>query len=114
MRHTMFRIAITLAGVLLLIPGCKDKADPPPGGPPGAPPGAPPGGPVSFSFTPPAGWGWQDVPGLKHKAAVGPPSRGFAPNINVVEDSYGGSMEDYVQGNLATLRRVIPGFRLLS
>jgi hypothetical protein len=67
-----------------------------------------------FSFIAPAGWGIQDFPGLKYKIAVGPAVMGFAPNINVVDEPFTGSLDSYVEESLATLRRVFTKFRLLK
>jgi len=41
-----------------------------------------------FSFIPPDGWEMRSVPGRKFKAAIGPPTGGFSPNI-VVWMSFG-------------------------
>jgi hypothetical protein len=53
------------------------------------------------SFIAPAGWKSQAFPGLKYKIAVGPAVAGFAPNINVVDESFTGSLDSYVEENLA-------------
>jgi hypothetical protein len=66
-----------------------------------------------FSFVPPDGWNIRPVPGLKFRAAVGPAAAGFAPNINVVDESFRGPLDTYVQGNLASMRQAFQQFRLL-
>jgi hypothetical protein len=67
-----------------------------------------------FSFVPPDGWTMRDFPGMKFKLAAGPAAAGFAPNINVVDEQFNGSLEDYVKGNLATLRASFKGFNLVQ
>jgi hypothetical protein len=67
-----------------------------------------------FSFVPPEGWEVRPIPGLKFKAAFGPTSAGFTPNINVVDESFDGPLDAYVQGNIGAARRAFKQFRLLS
>src|SRR5262245_10093979 len=67
-----------------------------------------------FSLDPPAGWSKQEVPGLKYPVWAGPAADGFAPNINVVDEAFSGSLEEYTEGNLRTVARVFEGFRLLG
>jgi hypothetical protein len=67
-----------------------------------------------FSFVPPEGWAIRPFPGAKFKTAVGPAAAGFAPNINVVDESFSGSLDAYVKGNLDSMQRVFKQFRLLK
>jgi hypothetical protein len=67
-----------------------------------------------FSFVPPDGWPIQTMPGVKFKVATGPAANGFAPNINIVDEPFNGSLDAYAQANLATLQRVLKQFRLLK
>jgi hypothetical protein len=67
-----------------------------------------------FSFVPPDGWDMRDVPGRKFKAAVGPSAAAFAPNINIVDEQFNGSLDAYVKGNLADLRKAFRRFRLVQ
>ena len=67
-----------------------------------------------FSFIAPAGWRIGAFPGLKYKIAVGPPVADFAPNINIVDESFTGSLDSYDEASLAALRRVSTKFRLLK
>lgn len=67
-----------------------------------------------FSFIAPAGWKIEAFPGLKYKIAVGPPVAGFAPNINVVDESFTGSLDSYDEATLAGLGRMFTKFRLLK
>jgi hypothetical protein len=64
-----------------------------------------------FSFTPPKGWQEKNIPGLKYKAHIGPPSHGFAPNINVLDDSFSGSLNEYIDGNAGSLKKAFPNLK---
>lgn len=57
-----------------------------------------------FSYLPPEHWVMREAPGQKYKLAVGQPSSGFAPNINIVDEYAPVALDDYVAGNL----RVMP------
>ncbi len=67
-----------------------------------------------FSFIPPEGWEIRDFPGKKFKIVVGPVAAGFAPNINIVDESFDGSLEDYVKANLNALPKAFKKYRLLK
>jgi hypothetical protein len=67
-----------------------------------------------FSFIPPDGWQIRTIPRLKFKVATGPAADGFAPNINIVDESFNGSVDDYAQANLANLQRALKQVRLLK
>lgn len=67
-----------------------------------------------FSFVPPEGWEIIEIPGFKYRAAAGPSSDGFAPNINVVDEQFGRSLEEYAEANITVAEQVFEGFRLLS
>jgi len=56
-----------------------------------------------FSYVAPAGWQVRAMPGLKFQIAHGEPVEGFAPNLNFVDETYAGSLQDYVAGNLQEL-----------
>jgi hypothetical protein len=66
-----------------------------------------------FSFVPPGGWEIRTVPGLKYKVAVGPAAGGFAPNINVVDEAFAGTLDAYVQTNMTTVQKVFARSRLV-
>jgi hypothetical protein len=68
----------------------------------------------SFSFVPPQDWEVRNVRGGKYKAAVGPAAAGFAPNINILDESFSGSLDAYVTLNLATLQKGFKKFRLVQ
>lgn len=67
-----------------------------------------------FSFIPPEGWQVRDFPGRKFKIVVGPAAAGFAANINIVDESFDGSLEDYVKANLNALPKAFKKYRLLK
>ncbi|WP_165229996.1 DcrB-related protein [Aquisphaera insulae] len=65
-----------------------------------------------FSFVPPPKWTTRSFPGAKYQIVHGPPKDGFAPNINVIDEPFGGSMEQYAKASLATLEKALPEFKL--
>lgn len=67
-----------------------------------------------FSYDPPPGWRITNFPGLKYKIAAGTPENGFAPNINIVDETYSGSLSDYVELNIQNLKRVLPTSQVLK
>jgi hypothetical protein len=66
-----------------------------------------------FSYEPPAGWDTVAFPGLKYKVTHGPAANGFAPNINVVDEIYSGSLSDYADLNMANLKRLMPDLKII-
>jgi hypothetical protein len=68
-----------------------------------------------FSFIPPLDWTMESVQRTRFKAAVAPGRLGFRPNMNVVEERFVGSVGQYTDANLRTLRATLPGqHRVLS
>lgn len=67
-----------------------------------------------FSLRAPKGWQFREFPGMKYQFAFGPVADSFSPNINVVDEAYGGSLKSYVDANLATLNKLFEQFRLLK
>jgi len=67
-----------------------------------------------FSYVSPNGWNVLEFPGLKYKVSRGQPAKGFAPNINVVDEAYPKSLEDYVKDNRANMIRSFHGLKILS
>ena len=65
------------------------------------------------SYAVPKGFEVMTLPGFKHKVAAGKPTAGFAPNLNVVEESFGGNIEQYADANEKTLAKV-PTYRKAS
>jgi len=56
-----------------------------------------------FSFSSPNGWVWREIPGRKYKVAFGELVGDFAPNINVVDEAFSGTLDAYVDGSLKIL-----------
>ena len=46
-----------------------------------------------FSLRAPKGWQFREFPGMKYQIAFGPAAKSFSPNINVVDEAYGGSLK---------------------
>jgi hypothetical protein len=67
-----------------------------------------------FSFVPPKDWQVRDFPGLKYKVVAGPPTAGFASNINILDGTGKGSLDDYVKANIVTLQKQRKNCRILS
>jgi hypothetical protein len=67
-----------------------------------------------FSFIPPESWNPKEFPGLKFKVVVGPVHNGFTASINVVEESFRGSLDEYVKGNIATLQKILKNFEMVK
>lgn len=64
-----------------------------------------------FAFLPPKDWQITEFGGLKYRIAIGPAKDNFAPNINVVDEKFAGPMEEYVVASLASLQKLLPGFK---
>jgi hypothetical protein len=102
-------IATVLTSIAILLCGCERKA-------PGT--GQPPrsfheqaGG---FSYEPPKDWQLMDFAGMKYRISHGPAANGFAPNINVVEEKFSGSLSKYVDLNLDTMKKAFPDLTILK
>ena len=67
----------------------------------------------NFSFQPPSDWSFTEFPGLKYKVAFGPTEKGFATNINFVDETFDGKLTSYVDESLAALKSIFPKFKLL-
>ncbi len=67
-----------------------------------------------FALRAPKGWQFREFPGLKYQVAFGPPKDSFSPNINVVDEAYSGSLKNYVDLNIETLKRVFVQFKLIE
>ena len=68
----------------------------------------------NFSWQPPLNWTVTEFPGLKYRVAFGPTEGGFAVNINIVDETYNGTLRSYVDQNIAQLRTFFQNFRLLD
>jgi hypothetical protein len=67
-----------------------------------------------YSFCPPKDWEIKEMPGLKYKLAFGKAAGGFAPNVNVVDEAFDGSVDEYVKTSLETVSKVFKGFKKLG
>lgn len=90
------KLRLLLLGSLLFAAGCKD-----------------PFLGAEFTFDPPSGWEKKDV-GLKHPAFMGPTQNNFRANINVVQEEFSGSLDNYIDHSLKNLRKIFSGFRQLT
>ncbi|MBU1168072.1 MAG: hypothetical protein KKD44_00765 [Proteobacteria bacterium] len=68
----------------------------------------------AFSYDPPAGWNVVEFPGLKYRIAHGPKENNFAPNINVVDEIFQGSLDDYVDANLKNMEELMVDFEIIK
>jgi len=60
--------------------------------------------PGVFTYQAPPDWEVKESPMSKYKVAMGPAKNGFAPNINVVTESYDGTLEHYVEANKTAIK----------
>jgi hypothetical protein len=67
-----------------------------------------------FSYDPPSGWQVVEFPGLKYRISHGPRENEFAPNINVVDEAFSGTLAAYVDANLQNLERLFVNLKVLS
>jgi hypothetical protein len=69
---------------------------------------------ASISYEPPSGWKIIEYPGLKYKIATGPRTNDFAPNFNIIEETFIGTLDDYASANLESLRHMFTDFEVIS
>ena len=67
-----------------------------------------------FSFDPPDGWEILEMPGLKYHVTRGTLVNNFAPNINVVDETFEGSLEKYFDTKMESLKAMFKSFKLLE
>lgn len=67
-----------------------------------------------FSYIPPSGWKVIEFPGYKYKIAAGTPIKGFAPNINIADGIYEGSMDNYVKSAILMMKQNMKKFKLVK
>ena len=67
-----------------------------------------------FSYDIPDEWSLTDFPGLKYKVARGKadPVNNFSPNINIVDEAYSGSLNDYYVAYKANMMKYIKNFTI--
>ena len=67
-----------------------------------------------FSYDPPKGWRILEFPGLKYRISAGVSENGFAPNMNVVDESFRGPLTEYVDLNLENMKKMFVDFKVLK
>lgn len=67
-----------------------------------------------FSYIPPEGWKVMEFPGLKYKISCGQRANEFAPNINVVDEAFGGALDDYVDASVTNMEKLFKNLRIVS
>ncbi|MDE1172011.1 MAG: hypothetical protein PW734_12530 [Verrucomicrobium sp.] len=63
---------------------------------------------VGFAYTAPPGWSIRQLPGISNPVALGPVADKFSPNINVVDEAFAGSLEEYVAKNKQAFKQTFP------
>ena len=67
-----------------------------------------------FSYDPPKGWNIREFPGMKFKLSHGETEDGYAPNINIVDEKFPGSLSVYADANVATLKKIFVKLQIIS
>lgn len=68
----------------------------------------------NFSICPPAGWNVYGLPGIKYKIFHDSPYGGFSPNIVFVDESYEGTLAEYVGLNNRNMEAMFPGTEIFD
>lgn len=67
-----------------------------------------------FTFRLPTDWTLRDFSGLKYKIAVGEVRDNFAQNINIGNEAFGGSMDEYLAATKDAIAKYFAEFRMLK
>ena len=67
-----------------------------------------------FKYMIPKGWATAEFPGFKFKISRGVPGSGFTPNIAVVDETFDGSVEDYVTACLGPMEKDAQYFKVIE
>ena len=67
-----------------------------------------------YALRAPKDWQFREFPGLKYQVAFIAMPGGFSPNLNVVDEGYGGPLKSYVDENAKTLQKMFTGFKLVK
>jgi len=67
-----------------------------------------------FSFCPPLKWEVMEWPGYKYKVVIGPIEGKFAANITFADETYNGSLQNYVNYNLSQMGIYVQNYKLLN
>lgn len=71
--------------------------------------------PLGFLFTVPDSWEVKTNPEIsKYQIALGPKKDDFTNNINVVDEEYKGTIDQYVEANMVTLRKSFKNLKVVS
>lgn len=69
---------------------------------------------AGFELPAPKGWKVTEVGGLKYKVAVSKPTGGFAANIVIVDEAFGGTVSAYAEINKKNAAKFAPGSKFLG
>jgi hypothetical protein len=69
---------------------------------------------AGFNYEVPKGWTLAEIPGMKYKIALGTRLEGFSPNINVIDEAFNGSVEDYANASLKQIEALFENFKKLD
>jgi hypothetical protein len=67
-----------------------------------------------FSYSPPPGWKIRTFPGLKYKICYAAPAHGFAPNIDVVDETAPMSLAEYMRVSMTHMHLVYAKFHVVT
>jgi hypothetical protein len=67
-----------------------------------------------FSYVVPRGWTAKAISGYKYQFVFAPVAQKFASNINFVDEAFSGSLQDYVVGNKAAMKKAFKKYQLLA
>ena len=67
-----------------------------------------------FSYIPPSGWELVESSRIQYKIAREPDTGDFAGNLNVVDEEFSGSLDEYVDTSLGNMSTFFDGFRQIS
>jgi len=66
-----------------------------------------------FSVVPPKSWQVTNYSGLKYKIFIGQRENNFTPNINFIDEVYNGSLDDYVDLTIKSLKAYISNVEII-
>lgn len=66
-----------------------------------------------FSIQPPKNWDMKDI-GIKYDAFLDSTRTDFYANIDFIQENYSGSLDDYVDANIVTMKRTIDNFKIVK
>lgn len=60
-----------------------------------------------FSYDPPKGWKITEFPGAKYRVSLGTSESDFTANINVVDEKYSGTQDEYVATSIKNIGKLL-------